>query len=174
MKLGAIRWFGWLLAFAATMLPVAVERPADAALRYDYLVGQMLVASADMADPRFAQTVVYMVVHNRDGAMGLVLNRSLGDGSLKALLNGFGVGNSKTDGIVRLQYGGPVEPSRGFVLHSTDYSGRSTRVIGDGVALSTGFDVLKALAAGDGPERAPVLPRLRRLGAGATGRRTRP
>lgn len=152
MRVRAFRWFGWLLILAgATMVPA--EQPADAARSAAYLVGQVLVASPGMGDPRFAGTVVYLVAHDQDGAMGLVLNRSLGEGSLKALLKGFGVDDAKADGVVRLQYGGPVEPTRGFVLHSADYSGRNTHVIGDGVALSTGFDVLKALANGVGPEQ---------------------
>jgi putative transcriptional regulator len=154
MRVRAFRWFGWLLVVAAaTMLPAAIEQPADASHPAVYLIGQVLVASPSMGDPRFAGTVIYLVAHDQNGAMGLVLNRSLGEGSLKALLQGFGVDDAKTDGVVRLQYGGPVEPTRGFVLHSADYSGRNTRVIGDGVALSTGFDVLKALAVGGGPEQ---------------------
>ena len=56
-----------------------------------------------------------------------------------------------------MRYGGPVEQARGFVLHSEDYTGPSTRVVGDGVALSTGFDILKALAGGTGPRQAQFL-----------------
>jgi putative transcriptional regulator len=119
----------------------------------DKLVGQVLVASPQMSDPRFAGTVVYIVAHDRGGAMGLVLNRSFGEGSLKELLRGFGIENATVDGMVQLQYGGPVDSGRGFVLHSPDFSGHGTRVVGEGVALSTGFDVLKAMAAGNGPQR---------------------
>ncbi|HYN38455.1 MAG TPA: YqgE/AlgH family protein, partial [Rhodospirillales bacterium] len=89
------------------LLPVAPERPAGAAARSPFLVGQMLVAGPGMVDPRFARTVVYLVAHNGDGAMGLVLNRSLGEGPLKALLLGFGVEDANVAGAVRLQYGGP-------------------------------------------------------------------
>ncbi len=134
------------------MLPAAAGRHAGAAPPPAALVGQLLVASATMGDPRFAHTVIYMVAHDGDGAMGLVVNREVGEGPLKALLRGFGVEDADVAGSARLQYGGPVEPSRGFVLHSTDYSGGGTKVVGDGIALSTGFDVLKALANGDGPQ----------------------
>ena len=148
----ALRWLGWLLLVVAVALPRAAAS-AGAAPGDEPLAGQLLVASPSMADPRFAHTVIYMVAHDGGGAMGLVLNRELGEGSLKALLQGFGVKNADAEGLARLQYGGPVEPARGFVLHSADYSGRGTRLIGDGVALSTGFDVLKALASGEGPQR---------------------
>jgi putative transcriptional regulator len=153
MTARAFQWVIRLLAVAAILPPVAGGHRADAASASAFLVGQVLVASPGMGDPRFARSVVYIVAHDGDGAMGLVLNRSLGEGSLKSLLQGFGVQNATADGVVRLQYGGPVARSRGFVLHAADFSGRATMVIGDGVALSTGFDVLKAVAAGEGPER---------------------
>ena len=54
---------------------------------------------------------------------------------------------------VTLHYGGPVEQGRGFILHSTDYSGPSTQALPGEVALSTGKDILTALAAGAGPRR---------------------
>lgn len=148
----ALGWLCRLLLVGATALALAAG-DAFAAPGDEPLAGQLLVASPTLADPRFAHTVIYMVAHDGGGAMGLVLNRELGEGSLQALLRGFGVEAARVDGLARLQYGGPVEPARGFVLHSADYSGDSTKVIGDGVALSTGFDVLKALANGNGPQR---------------------
>lgn len=153
MRHRAVRLVGILLLALAPLLPAALGDPVEAAPAPVSLVGQVLVASPQMADPRFAGTVVYMVAHDQGGAMGLVLNRSIGQGSLKALLQGFGVEDPAADGTVRLQYGGPVDTGRGFVLHSPDYSGRGTRVVGEGVALSTGFDVLKAVATGAGPEQ---------------------
>lgn len=125
------------------------------------LAGQFLVASPQMPDPRFARTVIYMVSHDAQGAMGLVVNHGWGTGSLRSLLQGFGV-DAKADGpdaaaTVRLYAGGPVEQGRGFVLHSTDYAGASTRVIGSGVALSADPDVLQAMADGEGPRRHLIL-----------------
>ena len=106
-----------------------------------------------MPDPRFARTVVYMVSHGEEGAMGLVVNRSYGEGPLNLLLEGFGVEGPKANETVTLHYGGPVEAGRGFILHSVDYNGPSTRTLPGDVALSTGTDILKALAAGEGPRR---------------------
>jgi putative transcriptional regulator len=51
--------------------------------------------------------------------------------------------------------GGPVETGRGFVLHSSDYfAADSTLPIDDGVSLTATVDILKAIAAGKGPDRA--------------------
>jgi putative transcriptional regulator len=41
------------------------------------LEGRLLLASPELRDPNFLQTVLLMVTHNDDGAFGLVLNRPL-------------------------------------------------------------------------------------------------
>lgn len=117
------------------------------------LAGQLLVASPKMGDPRFAGAVVIVIASDRDGAMGLVVNRAYGQGPLSALLAGFGVKAAARRDRVRLHYGGPVDGGRGYVLHSGEYQGKSTRAVAGGLALSTGRDVLEAVAAGKGPER---------------------
>lgn len=121
------------------------------------LAGQFLIAAPGMRDPRFARTVIYMLSHDADGAMGLVVNRAYGTGPLKVLLRTLGVDAAEASGTVRLRYGGPVEPSRGFVLHSDDFSGPSTKRVGTGLAVSFGTDVLRAIAAGKGPRRNTVI-----------------
>ena len=51
--------------------------------------------------------------------------------------------------------GGPVETSRGFVLHSPDFHiAQSTLPIDDSVCLTATIDILRAIARGDGPENA--------------------
>ncbi len=82
-----------------------------------------------MPNPRFAHTVVYVVSHGGDGAMGLVVNRTFGKGPLKTLLQGFGIEKTRAKETVTLHYGGPVEQGRGFILHSKDYNGPSTQTL---------------------------------------------
>ena len=116
------------------------------------LAGQLLVAMPQMADPRFARSVVYLCAHSVDGAMGLVVNRLIDSLSFQNLLEQIGVeqdGSAARD--LPIHFGGPVESSRGFVLHSTDYVQDSTLVIEDEIALTATIDVLKAIARGDGP-----------------------
>lgn len=148
-----MRRLGFLAGFFAFALMALAVGAAERSDSSSSLAGQFLVASPEMPDPRFAQTVVYLVSHDEHGAMGLIVNRNYGRGPLKSLLQGFGVEKAKAEETVVLHYGGPVEQIRGFVLHSADYSGPSTQVVADDVALSTGFDILKALAAGGGPRQ---------------------
>lgn len=127
-----------------------------------YLTGRLLVAAPHMADPRFAETVIYVVSHDADGAMGLIVNRIVGTGPIASLLEALDVDTDldaalAEAGDVQLAVGGPVEPQRGFVLHSDDFEGASTRIVGEGIAVSFGKDVLAAMAEGGGPERKLVL-----------------
>jgi putative transcriptional regulator len=131
----------------------------DAARRQDQdptksLAGQLLVAAPDLQDPNFRETVVYLVHHDQAGAMGLVVNRVLGTGPLDEMLEGLGMPpDGAADLELRVHYGGPVEPARGFMLHSPDYRAEDTVVLSDLVALTVSPGILQDIAAGKGPRR---------------------
>jgi putative transcriptional regulator len=150
-----------LLSVGALLaLLVYASVATDAALQPDRegmegsLAGQLLVATPELDDPNFRDTVVYVVHHDRSGAMGLVINRLLGTGPLDRMLEGLGMtpdGQSKLE--LRVHYGGPVEPSRAFVLHSPDYHSGDTLEVSDIAALTGSMHVLEDIAAGRGPRR---------------------
>lgn len=128
-----------------------------------YLDGQLLIAMPVMSDPRFARSVIYMCAHSEDGAMGLIINQRASHISFPDLLERLGIvisanGDAGVDedvGRMSIHVGGPVETGRGFVLHSSDYyADDSTLPIEDGVCLTATIDILKAIAAGNGPNRA--------------------
>ncbi len=100
---------GLLALFSLT--PAAAEQhPAT-------LTGQLLVAADAMPDPRFQKTVIYIVNYDeKGGALGLVVNQPLGDMPLDKLLNGTGADAARKAGQILARYGGPVEPSRAFLL----------------------------------------------------------
>lgn len=116
------------------------------------ITGQLLVAMPQMADPRFARTVIYVCAHSDEGAMGLVVNRLIDSLDFPNLLRQLGI-EAVGEPELPIHFGGPVESSRGFVLHSADYEQEATLVIADGIALTATVDVLKAIAEGGGPER---------------------
>ena len=117
------------------------------------LSGQLLVAMPHMEDPRFARTVVYVCAHSDDGAMGLVVNRLIDSMRFDALLDHLGLETEAPHPDLPVHFGGPVESSRGFVLHSADIVQESTLLIDDDVALTATTEMLKAIAGGGGPER---------------------
>ena len=117
------------------------------------LAGQLLVALEDLRDPRFVRTVIYMLRHDRDGAMGLVVNRLLGDVPATEALARFGIHDDQVRGTIRVHYGGPVEPGRGFVLHTTDRMLAGSQLVADGVAFTGSPEMLTAIAHGTGPRQ---------------------
>ncbi len=80
------------------------------------LRGQFLVAVPRMRDPNFFKTVVLIVEHGSEGAMGLVVNRP-STLTVSDTLAGE-IDLPDTEDLVFC--GGPVEPSALFILHSDD------------------------------------------------------
>lgn len=123
----------------------------DAQTPEGFLTGQLLIAMPSMADPRFQQSVIYVCAHTPDGAMGLVLNRPIVKPTFDDLLKQLSVEPVPPAREIKLYAGGPVENARGFVLHTSDWTGEgSLRVTGD-TALTASLDVLKVIAEGGGP-----------------------
>jgi putative transcriptional regulator len=127
------------------------KRAAAAPVAEGFLTGQLLVAMPAMADPRFAQSVIYVCAHTADGAMGLVVNRPIVKPSFDELLRQLEVAPVPPVRRIRLCAGGPVENGRGFVLHTVDWTGEGSLRVNDALALTASLDVLKAIAGGGGP-----------------------
>ncbi len=118
-----------------------------------HLTGMLLVAMPSMPDERFARSVIYLCAHSPEGAMGLVVNRVAENLTFPSVIQQLGIEPEIDLGTVPVHVGGPVESSRGFVLHSADYVRESTLVIDETFALTATIDILKAIAAGKGPRR---------------------
>lgn len=142
--------FGLMLLFAGPQ-PLAAE---------DGLTGQLLVAAPQLLDPNFSHTVVYVLHHDPGGALGLVINRPMGEaplGRVLALLQGRDIsaepggdsasgGDGASSAPLLVFSGGPVEPYRGFTLHSRDVMPAHSVPIDDDTAYNEEDEVLKALA----------------------------
>lgn len=117
-----------------------------------YLTGQMLLALPGIGDPRFERAAIAMCAHDEHGALGVGTGAVIADLGLHALLAQFEI----TPGDVPdapVHFGGPVEPQRGFVLHTSDWSGQDTIDVAGRWSLSGTIDVLRAIADGKGPSR---------------------
>ena len=126
------------------------------------LGGQMLVAMPGMRDERFQRSVIYICGHSADGAMGIVINNRTPSMTFRDLLVQLDL--IEPDQAIRLPRrvshahvlrGGPVETSRGFVLHTSDFSIPSvTQEIDDGICMTATLDILRAIAKDEGPRSA--------------------
>ena len=115
------------------------------------LTGQVLIAMPSLTDQRFAQSVIYVCAHSEDGAMGIVVNRPLEIPSFADLLGQLGVDPAPPARSIRLAQGGPVDNARGFVLHTSDWTGDGSLNVDGQLALTASLEILKAIAAGGGP-----------------------
>ena len=144
-----------LSAAVALVLALWTAQPPLAPAQDARLTGQLLVATTELEGPVFAQTVIYVVRHDaRSGAMGLIVNRPLGDLPMAVLLQQAGLPGEGAKGSVKLHVGGPVEQTRLSVLHSDDYRGPDTVKAGAGVAITAEPSILQDIVKGKGPRRA--------------------
>jgi len=146
-----IRKPAWVAALFLLCLLGSSPEPGLLAQESRYLAGQLLVATPEMGDPRFAETVIYMLRHDETGAMGLIINKPIARGPISDLLRGLGVEDEEAKGEIILHYGGPVEPLRVFVLHTDDYADSKTQRVDGGIAVSAGPEIMRAMARGKGP-----------------------
>jgi putative transcriptional regulator len=117
----------------------------------DYLRGKLLLAMPNMGDPRFERSVICLCEHSEQGAMGIVVNQPADHIAFPELMDQLNIPAPDECAQVGVFTGGPVEPNRGFVLHSADYLHDTTLIVSELVALSATVDILKALACGAGP-----------------------
>lgn len=125
-----------------------------------YLDNHFLIAMPGMRDERFARSVIYVCAHSEEGAMGLIVNRIQQLGFPDILVQ-LGVVDEKE--AIRLpeqardfpvRNGGPVDRSRGFVLHTGDFKVESSTPLSQELCLTATVDILRAISKGRGPRRA--------------------
>ena len=140
-----------LLSFVAALARAGGALAQDVSVRG----GDLLVASPELGDPNFRHTVVLVIDHDDSGAMGIVVNRVAEVMSRDDLLAMLGLdgGGASVETSVPVHDGGPVGREYGFVLHDAGYADATTTHITDGIALSLGGDVLRAIGTSGGPRR---------------------
>jgi putative transcriptional regulator len=114
------------------------------------LTGQFLLAMPGIGDPRFERAVIAVCAHDDDGALGIGIGAVIANLRLHELLAQFDIEPGDVPDAP-VHFGGPVEPRRGFVLHSLDWGGQDTVDVAGRWALSGTIDVLRAIAGGAGP-----------------------
>src|SRR5665213_2203460 len=118
------------------------------------LAGDLLIAMPQMQDPRFARSVVYLCAHSEaEGAMGLVINKPLQSLTVDELYTHLKLEPARLNQSRPIHFGGPVDPGRGFVLHTPDYTEDATMKVGGDFAVTATLDILRAIGTGGGPNR---------------------
>ena len=116
-----------------------------------YWQGQMLLASPAIGDQRFERSVIYLCHQGEDGALGLVVNKIAEKIQFTDVLDHLNIPFASSFERISVHVGGPVESSRGFVLHSPEKMFAGTIELGD-LAMTASADILKQIAEGKGPK----------------------
>jgi putative transcriptional regulator len=121
-----------------------------------FLSGKLLLAMPGMADPRFERAVIAVCVHDENGAVGIGISHKRAGLRFRSLLKQLEIDPGGAPDTA-IHHGGPMEPGRGFILHSPDWGGEDTVQVNgiDGVlcAMTGTIDVLRAIAEGRGPSQ---------------------
>jgi putative transcriptional regulator len=120
------------------------------------LAGQVLIAAPTIGDPRFYHAVILMLRDDKDGALGIVINRPVGERSFESLLKATGEPAVGVDGSARVFAGGPVEPQLGFVLHTAEYHRPETLEVDGRVAMTASPKILQDIAHRHGPKQSLI------------------
>jgi putative transcriptional regulator len=135
-------------------------RQKRTAAKRGFLDDQFLIAMPGMKDDRFTRSVIYVCAHSDEGAMGLIINQAQ-QMLFPDLLVQLGILDEQEairlppparDFVIR--NGGPVDRSRGFVLHTGDYKVDSSLPVSGDICLTATVDILRAISLGRGPRRA--------------------
>ncbi|WP_289027807.1 YqgE/AlgH family protein [uncultured Paraglaciecola sp.] len=122
------------------------------------LQNYLLIATPTMEDPYFSRTVTYICEHNKNGAMGLVINQPVGM-KLKELINQVDeeaeVLDAKADEIVLA--GGPVSQDRGFILHTSQPGWSSSLTMTSDIMVTTSKDIISSLGNEHAPDKSLVI-----------------
>ena len=149
----------WLVAAVAIVTPAAVLHAAlptapEVSGRTSF-AGQLLIASPSLGDP-FDHAVILIAQHDRNGALGIVINRPVARRPIATVLAALGADAAGVTDSVLIFLGGPVSPNIAFALHSTEYHGSHTHEIDGHVALSDAAAVLREIGIGHGPKQSLI------------------
>lgn len=114
---------------------------------------QFLIAMPLLVDPDFIRSVICVCEHNRDGAMGIIINRIHPDLTARDIFEELGIATSIPADQIPVYLGGPVHPDDLFILHGPPFVHYGSLLIGPQAALSNTEELLRAIAAGQGPRQ---------------------
>lgn len=120
----------------------------------DKFAGKFLIANpySSLGDV-FNKSLIYVASHTDQGAIGIIVNRLVNKLHFKAVMKLLDDdGDNVGDIAMPIYLGGPVEPERGFILHTAEYDRNLLLKLSDNLAVSSNIEILKDISNGMGPQ----------------------
>ena len=124
------------------------------ATAFQSLSNQFLIAMPELEDPNFYRTVTLICQHDENGALGVIINRTVDSLSINDVLRQFSLPKPESGhlGHQPIYVGGPVHNELGLVLHRGLGDWQSTLKVGGQLGLTSSRDVLEAISHSGGPD----------------------
>ena len=119
----------------------------------NFLSGKFLIAYPSMSDPRFHKSVIYIITHKSEGAMGIVINQPIIETKINNIINDEELKNNSNIDNIPITYGGPVDIKKGFILHTSEFKDKTTIKVDNGIFLTSNINILKSIVKGKGPKK---------------------
>lgn len=142
-------------SFSASALSDAADQLSGAE-DASCLEHHFLIAMPQLRDANFQGSVTYLWKHDKNGALGVVINRPSRlaiTGLMEEMKIALSEQMAAKLGDKKVMAGGPVEKSKGFILHDAGAEWDYTLPINNEVSLSMSRDILQDIANGTGPAR---------------------
>ena len=146
----------------------AIDLPKYYKFPKNYLKGKFhnstknffIVATKEIIDPRFKNSVILMLEHDKDGAIGIIINKPIGKITIGSLIQKI---ENKTinrkeifDYEIPIFWGGPIDNDRILILHSNDYNDESTKKY-KYLSVSNNYESLISIADENAPTKSLVV-----------------
>lgn len=120
-----------------------------------YLKGNIICALPQLKDIFFSRSIIYITHHNKDGAVGIVLNYKILNIKGSQLFKKLDIKDvtENTNTNFAFHIGGPLSQNNGFILHSSDYKSEFTLKISQNVKLTCSTDIISDIAKNKGPKK---------------------
>ena len=110
------------------------------------LTDHFIIAMPGLQDANFDHSVTYICEHDDNGSFGLIINRQT-ELKVSEVIEQMKIGDAECRQCDDPIYiGGPVQPDRGFILHSPIGQWSSSLQVNEQIALTTSKDILEAIA----------------------------
>ncbi len=124
-------------------------------MKSSYLKGNIICALPQLRDIFFSKSIIYITHHNKDGAVGIVLNYKILNIKGAELFRKLHIKDT-TQNLEKdfsFHIGGPLSQSNGFILHSNDYKSKNTLKISKKVKMTCSTEIINDIAKNQGPKK---------------------